>query len=80
MKQYISHNLSADARTLLKTPSQTHILKICEEEYLYFDLHDIIQKMLLKDNNAYMLIYFYMLLYVININDLSLAKSSQTSL
>jgi len=67
------HNLPADARTLLKTPRETHISKICEGEYLHFGLDDIIQKMLSKDSNAYVNL-------LINIDGLPLAKSSQASL
>lgn len=73
LKQYTSHILFADARTLLKTPRQTHTLKICEGEYFHFGLNDIIQKMLLKDNNAYINL-------LINIDGLPLAKSFQASL
>lgn len=74
LKQHTLHNLPADARTLLKTPKETHhISKMCEGEYLYFGLDNIIQKMLLKDNNAYVNL-------LINIDGLPLAKSSQASL
>lgn len=73
LKQYTSHNLPANARTLLKIPRQTHILKMCEGEFFYFGLNDIIQKMLLKNNNSYINLF-------INIDGLPLAKFSQASL
>lgn len=57
----------------MKTPRQTHILEICEGEYFYFGLNEIIQKILLKDNNIYVNL-------LINIDGLPLAKSSQASL
>ncbi|KYN21196.1 hypothetical protein ALC57_06438 [Trachymyrmex cornetzi] len=73
LNQYTLHKLPVDVRTLLQTPRQTYISKICEGEYFYFGLNDIFKKMLLKDNNTHINL-------LINIDGLPLAKSSQASL
>ncbi|KYN01125.1 hypothetical protein ALC62_08080 [Cyphomyrmex costatus] len=73
LNQYTSHKLPMDVRTLLQTPRQTCISKICEGEYFYFGLNNIFKKMLLKDNNTYINL-------LINIDGLPLTKSSQASL
>jgi len=61
-----------DTRTLLQIPRQTNILKVDEGEYFYFGLHNIIKKMLLKNNDK-------CLNLIINIDGVPLAKSSQAS-
>jgi len=62
-----------DTRTLLQTPRQTNIVKVCGGEYFHFGSHNIIKQMVLKDNDK----CFKLL---INIDGLPLAKSSQASL
>lgn len=73
LSQHISYNIPMDTRTLLKTPRQTNILKVCGGEFFHFGLHNIIKKMLLKNNDKCFNL-------IINIDGLPLAKSSQTSL
>lgn len=72
LNQHTSYNIPLDTRTLLQTPRQTNILKVCEGEYFHFGLHDIIKKMLLKNNDKCFNL-------IINIDGLPLAKSSQAS-
>jgi len=73
LRQYTSYNMPMDTRTLLQTPRQTNIVKVCGGEYFHFGLHNIIKQMVLKDNDK----CFKLL---INIDGLPLAKSSQASL
>ncbi|XP_032686443.1 uncharacterized protein LOC116851274 [Odontomachus brunneus] len=72
LRQYTSYNLPMDTRTLLQTPKQTNIVQLCGGEYFHFGIHDIITKMLLKNNDKYFNL-------IIHIDGLPLAKSSQAS-
>ena len=72
LQEHTSCKFFNDARTLLKTPRQTEILKICEGEFFYLGLSDIIRSMLLKSNFE----HIHLLLNV----DLPLSKSSNASL
>lgn len=73
LQKYTSYKCPSQMRTLLRTPQQTVISKVCEGEYFHWSLDNIIKKMLLKYNeNAIDLL--------INIDGLPLGKSSNTSL
>lgn len=73
LQKHTSCNFFTDTRTLLKTPRQNNIIKICGGEYFYLDLHNIIKNMLLKSNERYIDL-------LINIDGLPLAKSSHAAL
>lgn len=73
LNQYTSHNISKDIRTLLQTPRRTDVSRICEGEYFHLGLHDIIKKMLSKNNDTCINL-------IMNIDGLPLAKSSQATL
>lgn len=72
-RQYTLYNLPVDIRTLLKTPRETDILRICGGEYFHSGLQEIIKKMLSKNDDTCINL-------ILNIDGLPLAKSSRTSL
>lgn len=74
LQKYTPYNGPSQMRTLLKTPRQTHITRICGREYFHWDVDDVIRKMLLKCNKNESIDL------LINIDGLPLAKSSNASL
>lgn len=74
LQKYTPYNYPSQMRTLLQTPRQTDLSKVCEGEYFHWSLDNIIQKMLLKcdENESIDLL--------INIDGLPLGKSSNASL
>jgi len=73
LQEHTLCNFFKDARSLLKTPRQTEILKICEGEFFYWGLSDIIANMLLKYDTKHIDL-------LLNIDGLPLSKSSNASL
>lgn len=72
LRKHTSCNFSKDTRTLLQTPRQNNIIKICGGEFFYLSLNDI-KKMLLKSNVKHIDL-------LVNIDGLPLAKSSHAAL
>jgi len=73
LQEHTLCNFFKDARSLLKTPRQTEILKICGGKFFYWGLSDIIANMLLKYDTKHTDLF-------LNIDDLPLSKSSNASL
>lgn len=73
LQQHVPNIFPKDARTLLQTPRQTKVLKLCGGEYFHLGLHNVIKEMLLKSNDEYINL-------LINIDGLPLTKSSRASL
>ncbi|EFN86411.1 hypothetical protein EAI_04519, partial [Harpegnathos saltator] len=73
LQEHTSCNFFKDARTLLKTPRQTEIVKICGGEYFYWGFSDILRNMCLKYDNKQIQL-------ILNIDGLPLAKSSNASI
>lgn len=73
--KHTSCSFFKDTRTLLKTPRQTEIYKICGGEYFYRGITYVIKNMLLKCNNSCEHIHL-----MLNIDGLPISKSSNASL
>jgi len=73
LQEHTLCNFFKDARSLLKTPRQTEILKICGGKFFCWSLSDIIANMLLKYDTKHIDLLF-------NIDGLPLSKSSNASL
>lgn len=74
LQEYTSCNFPSQMRTLLQTPRQTDIMKVCGEEYFHWGFDNIIRKMILKCDNIESIDL------LINIDGLPLRKSSRATL
>lgn len=74
LRKYTPYNFPLQMRSLLQTPRQTDIIKVCEGEYFHWGVDNVIQKMLAKCNEIESIDL------LINIDDLPVGKSSNASL
>lgn len=74
LQKYTSCNFPSQMRTLLQTPRQTDIMRVCGEEYYHWSFDNVIRKMILKCDNIKSIDL------LINIDGLPLRKSSHATL
>lgn len=74
LQKYTSCNFPSQMRTLLQTPRQTDIMRVCGEEYYHWGLDNVIRKMILKCDDIKSIDL------LINIDGLPLRKSSHATL